>query len=334
MAFNDITDAIEGNAKTIIITSLVMLLFIVCISALVFFNSLKTADQVLVPNIQGKKLEHALLELQVKELYPRIQLRFSEDYDSAGKILEQDPPAGSIVKAGKRINLTVSRGAVIDRVENYVGKTLTDVQMHFASLFTAGQKQLLTIKTPPMYKFSAVPAGTILEQSPLPDTKISDSVEMNFVISKGPEIETVSVPNLENAGLEDIYSAMQNGKLNFNINYEIDNTIKNPIVINQNIPYESMVEAYSKIDLTIKFPPNSEKKVCGIFSSTIPKYPYPINVVLDAVYIDGTRQELVNFKHAGGKCDIPYSLQEGTVLVLTVLNKQVQAFEVKNIEKN
>ena len=162
MGLGDIADSIESNGKVIVITSLVMLVFFIIVSTIVFFMSVKTADQVLVPNIEGEKFEDAVLKLQVKELYPRLQLRFSDNPEDAGKVLEQSPPAGTIVKAGKRINVTVSSGAVLDRVENYVGKTLSEVQQHFASLFTSGRKQLISIKEPIMYKASSVPAGTIL----------------------------------------------------------------------------------------------------------------------------------------------------------------------------
>ena len=68
MGFGDIADSIEGNGKVIVVTSLVMLVFFVLISTIVFFMSVKTADQVLVPNIEGEKFEDAVLKLQVKEL--------------------------------------------------------------------------------------------------------------------------------------------------------------------------------------------------------------------------------------------------------------------------
>ncbi len=46
------------------------------------------------------------------------------------------------------------------------------------------------------------------------------------------------------------------------------------------------------------------------------------------------REELVNFKSVGGKCVLPYAVPQGTVLIITVLNKQVQTFEVKAEEKD
>ncbi|UTC61433.1 PASTA domain-containing protein [Treponema sp. OMZ 787] len=329
MGLGNLADSIESNGKVIIITSLVMLVFFVLISTIVFFISVKTADQVLVPNIEGEKFEDAVLKLQVKELYPRLQLRFSDNPEDAGKVLEQSPPAGTIVKAGKRINLIVSSGAVLDRVENYVGKTLSDVQQHFASLFTAGRKQLISIKEPIMYKSSSIPAGTILEQNPAPDTKISDGVFIEFIVSKGPENEKVSAPNMDGAKLKDIYSAISQSKILFIIKTETNSSIDAPLVVSQSIPQDSSVDAYSQIELGMQFPESTEKVIYGVYSPVLPKYPYPVKVVVDAVYPDGKRTELVSFDHQGGRCDIPYGLPQGTVLVLTVLNKQVQMFEVK-----
>ncbi len=329
MGFSEIADGVEGNGKVIIITSVVMLVFVVLVSTIVFFTSVKTADQVLVPNIEGKQLSDAMLELQVKELYPHLQLKFSDNADDKGIVLEQNPPAGTIVKAGKRITVVVSRGAVVSRIENFVGKTLSDVQHYLASLFTAGHKRLIVVKEPVIYKHSAVPAGTILEQDPPPDTQISDSMEITLVVSKGAENEKVSVPDLQNKSLDELYSAIAKYKLNFKIKTETDKSAKAISVSSQNIKADTVVEAFSDLEVTVKLPPDSEKLIYGVYTASLPKYPYPVKIVLDAVYRNGKREELLNFNHLGGKINLPYALQEGTVLILTVLNKEVQTVEVK-----
>ena len=81
-----------------------------------FFLALRGEEPTLVPRVEGLELATALVKLQEKELYPRISLRFSDDSNTKGTILEQDPPAGAIVKAGRRIELVVSRGTAIDRI--------------------------------------------------------------------------------------------------------------------------------------------------------------------------------------------------------------------------
>ncbi len=329
MSFSDIADSVEGNGPVIIITSLVMLVIVVLVSIIVFFTSVKTADQVLVPNIEGKQLEEAMLELQVKELYPRLQLKFSDQPDDKGCVMEQSPKAGTIVKAGKRINIVVSRGPVIDRIENYVGKTLDDVKHHLTSLFTAGHKQLITIKEPVIYKYSSIPAGTVLEQNPTPDTEVSGDMEIELVVSKGPESEKVSIPNLKDSSLNELYATMSKYKLNFKIKSMINEEAKKAIVTSQSLKADAIVEAFEDMEIEITFPSDNEKMLYGIYSVNLPKYPYPVNVVLDAVYLDGKREELVTLKHLGGKCALPYAVPQGTVLILTVLNKEVQTFEVK-----
>lgn len=318
---------IEENGRVIVITSLVMLVITALISTVVFFYSVKSADKVLTPNVKGKKLEEALLEMQAKELYPRLQLRFSDNPEDEGRVLEQNPAAGAVVKAGRRINLVVSRGAVIDRVEDYVGRNISEVQHRLASLFTAGHKRLITVKEPPMYKHSSVPEGTILEQNPNPGKEISSSIEMEFVISKGPENEKISIPNFISMNMKDLYIAMGKNKIEFSFKSETDKLISEPKVSLQSIEQGNSVSAYSKMNLTIKVP-ESEDFVFGIYNAELPKYPYPLKVAVDAVYPDGKRKQLVDFKHSGGKCEIPYYLPEHTVIALTVLNKEVKTFEV------
>ena len=109
---------IEDNASVIILTSIIMLIVVVLVSVVVFFAYLKTEDQVLVPSVEGSTLEDALVELQAKELYPRLQLRFSDDPSERGRVLSQSPTAGTVAKAGRRITLVVSRGTVTEQVDN------------------------------------------------------------------------------------------------------------------------------------------------------------------------------------------------------------------------
>ena len=115
--FADFLESLEANGKALILMSLLTIMVMA-----VFFLSVKGKEEVMVPNVVGKELSAALLEMQVKELYPKLQLKYSNFVDDKGTVLEQSPPAGSIVKAGRRINLVVSRGAVIDTVKDYVGQ--------------------------------------------------------------------------------------------------------------------------------------------------------------------------------------------------------------------
>ena len=76
MGIGDIADDISGNGKTIVITSLVMLIVFIAVSTLVFFISLKSAEQVMVPNVVGKDLPEALLDLQARKQWRVVGVEF------------------------------------------------------------------------------------------------------------------------------------------------------------------------------------------------------------------------------------------------------------------
>lgn len=90
MSVGDIADDISGNGKTIVITSLVMLIVLLRFRRWSFYF-VKSAEQVMVPNVVGKDLPEALLDLQARELYPRIQLRYSQKADEKGLSLNRIP---------------------------------------------------------------------------------------------------------------------------------------------------------------------------------------------------------------------------------------------------
>ncbi|MDR0390026.1 MAG: PASTA domain-containing protein, partial [Spirochaetaceae bacterium] len=168
---------VAGHARLFISLVVGVVILVGFAALIVFFIAVKGAEETMVPDIRGKELTEALLELQVKELYPRIQLRYSQSARDRGTILEQDPLGGTIVKAGRRIRLVVSQGVIMDRVEDFLGRNIDDLRMELQALAASGDSgaggPLITVKEPLMYEYSQEEAGTILQQSPLPGTDIS-----------------------------------------------------------------------------------------------------------------------------------------------------------------
>ena len=322
MSVGDIADDISGNGKTIVITSLVMLIVFIAVSTLVFFISLKSAEQVMVPNVVGKDLPEALLDLQARELYPRIQLRYSQKADEKGLILEQDPSPGAIVKGGKRIELVVSQGTVIDTVQNYIGENIEDVQNRIRELFTSGSRQYIQIKQPYLTKYSAEPAGTILEQEPAAGTPISNNMELTFVVSKGTQAETTQVPDMTGADLKKIYQVMQRAAVTFA--FTAGSTTGTDITVQQqSAAAQSEVPVFSPVTLTVSLPESADGMISGILKTTLAEFPYPFTVSLYAAYPNGDKDLLTSFRHTGGAYSVPYTVPEGTKLSLEVRNKEV-----------
>jgi beta-lactam-binding protein with PASTA domain len=203
-------DSVENyvsNHVRLFIGAVLIVVFLAVLAAVtVFFVNVRGEEQTMVPDIVGRELAEALVELQAKELYPRIQLRFTETAGDKGMILEQDPSPGTIVKAGRRIRLVVSRGVIIDRIADYVGRDIDDVRLEIAALKSENQTSFLSIKEPATYKVSTEKPGTILEQSPLYGTGISGPVTLSFVVSRGEENETINIPDFTGLSLKEALS--------------------------------------------------------------------------------------------------------------------------------
>ncbi len=63
--------------------------------------------------------------------------------------------------------------------------------------------------------------------------------------------------------------------------------------------------------------------VAGIFSRDLPEYPYPLKVSLEALSPLGERSPIITVNHPGGPFTAPYLVPAGSVLVLSVLDREV-----------
>ena len=312
----------QNSIPVIIITFVVSLVImgLACIG--VFFANVKGEEQVLVPNVVGKKWDEALLEMQTKELYPRITLRYSDNPGDEGKILEQDPDAGSIVKGYSRVSLVISRGIVIDEVGDYVGKNLDDVRMSLQTLF-AGQTKPLIILAEPEYKPDLSDPGTILEQDPPEGFRITEPVTVQLVVSRGPNYENTRRPYVVGQSINDLLQTIARSKIVFDISgHTATGNEKAGTVVSQQTIDEEFVPNYTRVTVEMALPNDSDdENISGIFQSKIALYPYPVPMRLEAVPEEGNSYTILNFNHPGGNVTIPYSVAKGTTLILYVVDK-------------
>lgn len=322
--FQDFIESLQTNGKSLLIFSIGVILLMGIITVGVFFLSVKGSEEVMVPDVTGKELSAALLDMQIKELYPKIQLRYSNLPEEKGCVLEQNPQAGAIVKAGKRVDLVVSRGVVIDKVENYVGQKVDDVKMHLQSLFTSAVKALIVIDEPVMYSYNTAEAGTILEQDPLPDTNINEPIKLKLVVSRGPEHEKAKVPNLMGLSVNDTLLQMTRSKIIFDFTSRFVENGETPGVVVSQLPNDgSWVDTYSRVSAVLAFPKTQNPEMMyGIFEEELPAYPYALEIKLDALTPEGESYNIVSMMHPGGKLTIPYAAPRNTILTLSIYEKE------------
>jgi beta-lactam-binding protein with PASTA domain len=322
-------DFLEGKEKNslklFIVMAAALLVLVGIIATSIFFVAVRGGEQTLVPELRGKELAEALLELQVKELYPRIQLRYSQSAKDKGQILEQDPGAGTIVKAGRRIRLVVSQGVIVNRIENYIGRNVEDVRIDLQALATASGSQFLSLKEPLMYDFSDETPGTIIRQKPEAGTDISGPTRLEFVISRGQEDSLVTVPQFVGFPISSVLEQIGRTGIAFEfILRDIREGEKGETVVSQNPSAGVSVTSNDILRLTVNSPARlGEGEVFGLFEYTMPKNPYPLPVRLEALLPSGERIRIIAADYPGGKFTAPYRLPLDSVLTLYLMNREI-----------
>jgi beta-lactam-binding protein with PASTA domain len=321
-----IEDYVAGHLRMFIFGIAGLVLFVGLLAISVFFIAVQGAEQTMVPNVVGKELTEALMELQVKELYPRLQLRYSESSHDRGHILEQEPNPGSIVKAGKRIRLVVSQGAIINKVENYLGRDIDEVRMDLQTLYAeSGGLTQLSIREPISYDFSSEKPGTILAQDPEHGVDISGPMSLKFIVSKGREYSTVTVPQLTNLTLTEALTVISNTGINFEfIIKNREGSERGESVVSQSPQAGNNIPVNSKVQITVATPERlAAGEVFGLFRYTMPMNPYPLTVRLEAQRPAGERIRLFTSDFPGGTFTVPYKQPAGTVLIFSMLNREL-----------
>lgn len=323
--FHRFMESLQMNWKSLLLTSLLTILIMGIAVVAVFFAVVQSEEQVMVPDVIGDQLEDALLEMQAKELYPKIQLRYSNSIDEKGSILEQDPPFGTIVNAGRRINLVVSKGIVVDSVGNYIGQKIDDVKISLAALFSGYSVPLITLEEEPIYMADESEPGTILEQNPMPETAITSPIKVSLVVSSGPGNETAKLPWLVGKSIDETLLLMSRTKLVFDFDTRTMKEGEKPgTVVTQKDFTEEPLPIYSRSPVTIAMPETPiEEEVYGVFSAKLGKYPYALKVQIDIIPPEGDSYTLISFKHPGGNLTVPYHVPRFSVLVLSVQDKEI-----------
>ena len=322
ISFHAILEKLQTSTLALVLTVVTAIILMTCACLAVFFIHVRGPEEVMVPDVKGKALTDALIEMQNKELYPKITLRYSENPGDEGTILDQTPGAGSIVKGYSRVSLVVSRGVIVDKVENYIGMNYDELKLKLQTLFAGSVKPLIVLANPE-YKADVSDAGTILEQDPEEGTEISEPITLKLVVSRGPNFENTRPPKLVGQTINDLLQAITRHKIVFDITgHKAENGEVPGTVVNQEIFDSEFIPNYSRMKVEMALPDGSiDDNVYGIFTQKLPAYPYPVPMRLEATPSEGDPFTIISFSHPGGELTIPYAVPKGTVLSLYVVDK-------------
>ena len=311
-----------------IILGLLLLLFLSFM--LSFFIAVRGAEKTLVPNVTGELLIDGLISLQEKELYPRIQVRFTEDPLEKDHIISQDPQPGSLVKAGRRVKLMISKGAVVDKVGDYIGKDLREVKTQLQTLF-ASYKPLLVIKEPVTYVFDDAPAGTVLVQKPAGGTQITGLTEVEMVVSRGPIGESYKLDDYSGLKWQDALNRLVRSNQPFEFVINEDQTEQKISTVTEQSPAAGeVVLSGTPVILTVNTPARlSNDERFGLFEVALPDYPISVDLIVEKLLNGGNTETILKMKHPGGSFSFPYRDTAGSTYVLKIYDEEVKRLSIQ-----
>ena len=287
-----------------------------------FFLVVRGEEETLVPDVTGEELLDALVLVQEKALAPRVEGRINSDYPK-WQVIEQDPEAGTLVKAGRPLLLVVSRGPVIQEVGGYVGRDLEEVRLELQTLF-ASHRALITIREPVARVTDPAPAGTILAQNPPPETPVDGDLQLELVVSKGPGSDLIELADYVGRPALEVRDEMAQLNLPFVFRVREARAGESPGSVvsqspaaGQEIPYSSILQlemtAPAELDEGMAF---------GLVESSLPEYPILVDLKLEVI---GSREArtILEMKHPGGPIAIPYVADAEGQLVLSMFGDEI-----------
>lgn len=198
-------------------------------------------------NYIGKQYEDIKTDLETKGFNISIVPQDSDSYPK-GYIIDQNPPAGTVIKNGKFTNLelTISNGSKMVTVPDVKNR---EKRVALNDIKTAG----LTSRVEEEHN-KDVPAGYVIRTEPAADEQVKAESEVVIYVSLGDEIKRVKVPNL--VGKDELEAQ----KLLAAYKLELGTIL--PAGITKGLVYRQLPAAYEEVDegesITIFLTPQEE----------------------------------------------------------------------------
>ncbi len=204
-----------------------------------------TPSPLKAPQFVGMPFQAALQQAQSAGLELVIS---GESYDSrypAGSIISQDPSAGAQVEKGGRIGVVLSLGKELASVPRVVGEGLAVAQ---GKLKEAGFTWRVTEEAS-----DRVPAGTVLSQNPMAESKAEKGSEVALAVSSGaPKVPVPLLVGMTEAEAQD--AIVKAGLTKYAPNYQDYTTVPPGHVISQDPKPGTPVDKGTTVYIAVRKP--------------------------------------------------------------------------------
>ena len=158
-------------------------------------RNLLASEEIIVPNIVGLQEDEAKAKIEALDLVFNVTDRIKSSEFSAGEVMYQSVEENSKVKNGYPINVTISQGEDFISVPSVVNKTLSEAEEILKGFG-------LRVGTVDPGFSDSVPEDMVISQIPQALAGVEPGSRVNLVISEGPEVKNVIMPNLVNTPID------------------------------------------------------------------------------------------------------------------------------------
>ncbi len=222
-----------------------MLILAFIIDFIVMPLMVKEGSEAMVPVVINLSLRAAEARLNETGLGT---IEGNEAFDSdrpKGTVINQRPEGGTIVKKGRRVILTISKGSASATVPRLTGFSLREARFLLEREgLQPGAIVWLTNETRP--------DGVILASVPAEGTVMKLNADVELLVNRKETGVMISVPDFVGLDLEQArIHAEENYLLIGELTIEVDDELLPETVIGQSIPDGDLVSKWSVVDLTI-----------------------------------------------------------------------------------
>jgi beta-lactam-binding protein with PASTA domain len=215
------------------------------LSAILSFQFTLKGEMVTIPDLVGKTVNEARVELQKKKIYLVQNGVRLHDRLERGKIISQDPSAESKVKFNTEVRVVLSAGKEKVKVPDLLGKNHQTIRpiLEESGLRTG---KIAHVHTP---KYAA---GRIIGQYPPAQTEVGKDTPVSLLVSQGEYEVGYLMPDLIGKRAESIIAQLKEMEFNVgNIRYRYYRGLDSGVIINQHPPPGSKIQKRNRITFEV-----------------------------------------------------------------------------------
>ncbi len=247
----DIAEKIEEkenklSKKIIIMLSIIAALIVVALVVILFVIPEVTKPKTIeIPDVSKMTVNKAEKMLQSKglDVNTKIKSEYNKDIKK-GYVIKTSPSKGRSVKEGTKITIYKSLGVKKYTLEDYVGKSYSEVQQ---SLNKNGIKVSTTKEDPTADTCKYVGTDNIIWQSLASDSKVESGDSITF-----KTLNSVTFPNFKGKSSDEVSNWANNNCVTLNIEYQTTSDISlKDVVITQSRPSGANVKNNDSMTIEI-----------------------------------------------------------------------------------